>query len=207
MVKLVLIFIGVCYAVASQNSLHVSVLINISLLLIMLMNRGNINVVHLCGALLAVYLVEMLVFENFIVTESEVMSSMQLNAIIFAVHLLVDLVLFILVALRAPFTRGRLAAQGKPHDHVFIYNSEFGLKGLFAVFMIVDFLALAENFIRHLDEFGLNAEIAEFFANWTIVFYSYIPVKSALLGITFLLIWSMTTDIGQDKYKKKAVIS
>ncbi|WDE12017.1 hypothetical protein [Thalassomonas haliotis] len=207
MAKLVLIFLGVCYAVVSKNPFHVSIIINVSLVLIMLMNRKNINVVHLCGALLAVYIIEMLVFEYVVIVERGRMSPMWLNATIYFTHLVVDLVLFVLVALRAPFTRGRLAAQGKPHDHVFIYNSEFGLKGLFIVFIIVDFLALAENFIRHLDEFGLNAEIAEFFANWTIIYYSYSPAKFVLLGITFLLIWSMTTDIGQDKYKKKAVIS
>ncbi|WP_281561157.1 hypothetical protein [Thalassomonas sp. RHCl1] len=207
MAKLVLILLAVIYAIVSQNNLHVYLIINTSLLLIMLMNRDNINVVHLCGALLVVYTAEMIIFHNFIVVESDTLSRMSINAIIFSFHFIVDLVLFILVALRAPFTRGRLAAQGKSHDHVFIYNSEFGLKALFVVFMIVDFLALAENFIRHLDEFGISPEIAEFFANWTIIYYSYSPAKFVLLGITFLLIWSMTTDIGKDKYKKTAVIS
>ena len=203
MVKLVLVFLAVIYSIVSQNHLHVYLIINASLLLIILMNRDNINVVHLCGALLVVYMVEMIIFHNFIVTESDTLSRMAVNTIIFSFHFVVDLVLFILVALRAPFTRGRLAAQGKPYDHVYIYNSEFGLKSLFVVFMLIDLLALVENFIRHLDEFGVSTEIAQFFSSWTIVFYSYIPVKSVLLGITFLLIWSMTTTIGKEKYQAK----
>ncbi|WDE09005.1 hypothetical protein SG34_029945 [Thalassomonas viridans] len=203
MAKLALIFLGVCYAVVSKNPLHVSIIINVSLVLIMLMNRRNINVVHLCGALLTVYIIEMLLFEFVVIIERGRMSPMWLNASIYATHFVIDLMLFILVALRAPFTRGRLAAQGKPYDHVFIYNSEFGLKSLFIVFMLVDLLALVENFIRHLDEFGLSDNIAQLFSNLTIVYYSYSPVKFVLLGITFLLIWSMTTDVGKEEYKKK----
>ncbi|WDD99430.1 hypothetical protein [Thalassomonas actiniarum] len=169
------------------------------------MNRHNVNIVHVCAALLAVYLIEMLIFENLIVTKSESMSQVWVNAIIYTTHLVIDLVLFLLLAFRAPLTRARLQAQGKPYCHVFTYNSEFALASLFVVFMLVDMLALAENFIRHLDEFDLSAETVQIFSNWTLVFYSYVPVKSVLLGITFLLIWTMATSVGQDKYEKAAV--
>ncbi|WDE05073.1 hypothetical protein SG34_027865 [Thalassomonas viridans] len=205
MAKLILIFLGVCYAIMSQNPLHVSVLINISLLLIIFMNRHNVNIVHVCAGLLVVYFIEMLIFENLIVTKSAAISQVWVNAIIYTAHFVLDLMLFLLLTYRASFTRARLRAQGKPHAHVFTYNSEFALTSLFVVFMLVDLLALGENFIRHLDEFGLSAETVQRFANWTMVFYSYVPVKSVLLGITFLLIWTMTTSIGQEKYHKVAV--
>ncbi|WDE05501.1 hypothetical protein SG34_000695 [Thalassomonas viridans] len=201
MAKLALIFLGVCYAIASKDFLHVSLIINCSLLLIMWMNRDNINVVHLCGIMLAVYALEMVIFENFIVTESETMSYLWVNAIIFGTHFLVDLLLFVLVALRAPLTRGWLESKGKSHDHVFIHNSEFALTSLFVVFMFFDLLALGENFLRHLDKLGFSGEIVTYFADWTGVYYHYETVKSALLGLTFLLIWTMATGIGQDAYK------
>lgn len=202
MAKLVLIFLSVCYAAVSQNHLHVYMIIGVSLVLIMLVNKDNINVVHLCGALLSVYIIEMLIFEYVVIIERGRMSPMWLNATIYATHFLVDLVLFVVVTLRAPFTRSRLESQGKSSEHIFIYNSEFALTSLFLVFMLVDLLALGENFIRHLDEFGLSADIAQIFSNWTAIYYSYTSVKFVLLGITFLLIWSMATGIGQEAYKE-----
>ncbi|WDE12206.1 hypothetical protein [Thalassomonas haliotis] len=150
------------------------------------MNRHNVNIVHVCTALLVVYFTEMLIFENLIVTNSETMSQMWVNAIVYTTYLVIDLMLFLLLAFRAPLTRARLQAQGKPHNHVFTYNSEFALASLFVVFMLVDLLALAENVIRHLDEFGLSGEMVQMFSHWTVVFYSYVPVKSVLLGIAFL---------------------
>ncbi|WDE11759.1 hypothetical protein [Thalassomonas haliotis] len=201
MAKLALIFLGVCYAIASKNMFHISIVIISSLLLIMWMKRDNINVVHLCGIILAVYLLEMVIFENFIITESETMSYLWINAIIFAFHFFIDLLLFVLVAIRAPLTRGWLESKGRPHDHVFIHNSEFALTSLFVVFMFFDLLALGENFLRHLDELGFSGDIAGLFADWTGIYYHYETVKSALLGLTFLLIWTMATGLGQDEYK------
>ena len=202
MFKLALILIGVCYAIISKNHYHVYLIIDVSLLMIMLINRHNINVVHLCGVMLAVYLGEMMIFDHVIVTSSETLSAMWVNAIIFSAHLLVDLLLFFLVMFRAPFTRSLLAAQNKPHHHIFIYNAEFALTSLFVVFMVVDLLALGENFIRHLDELGVSLKMAQTFSGWNWIYYQYEHIKFVLLGITFLLIWSMTYPIGKEAYKK-----
>ncbi|WDE06125.1 hypothetical protein SG34_004120 [Thalassomonas viridans] len=198
---LALIFAGVVYAMVSQNHLHVYMIIGASLLLIMWKSRDNINVVHVCGVLLIVYLAEMLIFENFIVTKSETLSSMAVNAIIFATHFIVDLVLFFLLILRAPFTRGRLEAQGKPTDHIYKYNAEMALTSLMSLFMVVDLIALVENFLRHLDEFGITGPVAEFFSSWTLAYDQYENVKFVLLGLTFLLVWLMASDIGQQEYE------
>ncbi|WDE06684.1 hypothetical protein SG34_007205 [Thalassomonas viridans] len=202
MLKLALILTGVCYAIISKNDFHVYLIINASLLMIMLMNRRNINVVHLCALMLAVYLGEMLLFKHFIVTRSDSLSAMQVNAIIFSVHFLTDLLLFFLVVFRAPLTRSRLAARNKPYGHIFTYNAEFALTGLFMVFMAVDLLALGENFIRHLDEFGFSPETAQLLSGWNWVYYQYENIKSVLLGLTFLLVWMMTYPIGQDAYQQ-----
>ena len=205
MFKFALIIIGVCYAIISKNDFHVYLIINASLLIIMLMNRRNINVVHLCALMLAVYLGEMLLFKYFIVTRSDTLSAMAVNAIIFSVHFLVDLLLFFLVMLRAPFTRSRLAAQNKTYDHIFIYNAEFALTSLFVVFMAVDLLALGENFIRHLNELGVSPETARLFSGWNWLYYQYETIKSILLGMTFLLIWMMSYPLGQGEYQKASV--
>jgi len=198
--QLTLIFSGVIYAIVSQNHLHVSIIINISLLFIILRSRNNINVQHLCGALLIVYIIEMLLFEYVIVIERGSIPSIWHNAIIFATHLLIDLVLFFLLILRAPFTRARLEAQGKPTDHIYKYNAELALTSLMSLFMVVDLMALGENFLRHLDEFGITGSVAEFFSGWNLVYYQYENVKFVLLGMTFLLVWLMATNLGQQRY-------
>ena len=185
----------------SQNHLHVYMIIGASLLLIMIKSRENINVVHVCGVLLVVYTTEMIIFENFIVTSSETMSSMTINAIIFATHFIVDLVLFILLILRAPYTRAKLEAQGKPTDHIYKYNAEMALTSLMSLFMVVDLIALVENFLRHLDKFGITGSVTEFFSSWTLAYDQYTNVKFALLGLTFLLVWLMASNIGQQEYK------
>lgn len=202
MFKLALIITGVCYAIFSKNHQHVYIMMHASLLLVMLMNRHNVNVVHLCVALLAVYLGEMLVFEYFIKTSSETLSAMWVNIIIFSVHLLVDLLLFFLVMFRAPVTRSLLATRNKPYEHVFIYNAEFALSSLFVVFMAVDLLALGENFIRHLDQLGFSGESAQLFSGWNWLYHQYENIKFVLLGMTFLLIWMMTYPIGQHEYQE-----
>ncbi|WP_281557796.1 hypothetical protein [Thalassomonas sp. RHCl1] len=200
--QLTLIFAGVVYAIISKNPFHVSVIINVSLLLIMLMNRDNINVVHLCGALLIVYVIEMLVFQNLIVTQSDTMSNMAVNAIIFSFNFVTDLVLFFLLILRAPFTRARLESQGKPTDHIYKYNAEMALASLMTLFMVVDLMALGENFLRHLPEFGITGPVAEFFSTWTLAYDQYENVKFTLLGLTFLLVWLMASNLGQQPYEE-----
>ena len=201
MAKIVLILLGVCFACVTEP-FHTRILITVSLLLLMIRYKDNINVVHLCGILLAVYLVETLLFKFVIVNQSDTLSDMAVNAIIFGAHFLIDLLLFVLVSLRAPFSRSRLEAQGKPTDHVFIYNAEFALTSLFVVFMAVDLLALGENFIRHLDDLGLSAELAQTFSGWNWLYYKYEYVKSMLLGLTFLLLWTITYPVGQQAYKE-----
>ncbi|WDE10765.1 hypothetical protein [Thalassomonas haliotis] len=200
--QLTLIFAGVVYAIISKNHLHVYLIINASLLLIMFKSQDNINVVHLCGALLAVYVLEMLIFHNFIVTESDVLSDMAINAIIFAFHFAVDLVIFFLLILRAPFTRARLESQGKPTDHIYKYNAEMALTSLMTLFMVVDLMALGENFLRHLPEFGITGPVAEFFSTWRLAYDQYENVKFTLLGLTFLLVWLMASNLGQQPYEE-----
>ncbi|WDE05244.1 hypothetical protein SG34_028810 [Thalassomonas viridans] len=200
--QLTLIFAGVIYAIVSQNPFHVSIIINVSLLIIMLISRDNINVVHLCTALLFVYVVEMLVFQNLIVTKSDTMSSMTVNAIIFSFNFITDLVLFFLLIFRAPITRAILESKGKDSSHIYKYNAELALISLMTLFMVVDLMALVENFLRHLDKFGITGPVAEFFADWTLVYNQYENMKFTLLGLTILLVWMMASNIGQQPYKE-----
>ena len=200
--QLALIFIGVIYAIASQNHLHVYLIINASLLLIMLKKRDNVNVVHLCGALLIVYMIEMLIYHNLIIIESDTMSDMAINTIIFSFHFITDLVLFFLLIFRAGFTRARLQAQGKPFAHIYKYNAELALTSLMMVFMVVDLLALGENFLRHLAEFGITGAVADFCAGLNWLYYQYETIKFVLLGLTLMLVWLMATNLGQAQYKE-----
>ncbi|WDE12334.1 hypothetical protein [Thalassomonas haliotis] len=210
MAKIVLIILGACFVGAAEafymRLLIVGSLLLIvgSLLLIAYQYRNDINIRDLCGIMLGVTLVEVVLFEFFIVTDSETMSSMAVNAIIFGAHFALDLLMFILISNRVQFTRARLEAKGKPTDDVFLYSTEFALTSIFIVFMAVDLLALLENFIRHLDEFGVSAEIAKIFSGWNWLFYQYKVVKGILLGITILFLWTITYKSGREEYKQAA---
>lgn len=200
MVKLALLLLGVCF-IGVAEPIHTYALINLSLLLVMYMNRVNDNVVHLCSVMLLVYLVESFVFQFFMVQESDVLSDMAVNAYLFLMHFTADLILFVLITLRPALSRSWLEKQGKSSDHIFIYNTEFALTSLMLVFMLVDLLALVENATRHLTEFGVSAGTADIFSGWNWFFYNYAPVKAILLGLTFLFLWTINVPGGQDKYK------
>lgn len=199
--KLILIILGVCFAIISQDTLYISLLINVSLITVIYLNRHDVNIVSLCLIFLIVKITEEMLFTNFIVTSSETMSSLWVNTIIFSTHLIVDITLILMVMLRAPYTRGWLAARNKPIDKVRIYRAEVAFVSLFFVFMLVDLAALLENFIRHLDEIGFSKEIAEIFSGWNWIYYQYENIKSVLTGLSFLLIWSMTIAIGKEEYQ------
>jgi len=201
--KLVLILAVVILA-GVVEPFYTRILLTGSLLLIAYQYRDDINIRHLCGIMLGVTLVEVILFEFFIVTDSETMSSMAVNAIIFGTHFALDLAMFILISNRVQFTRGRLEAKGKPTDDVFLYSTEFALTSLFIVFMAVDLLALFENFIRHLDKFGVNAEIAKMFSGWDWLFYQYKYIKGILLGVTLLFLWTITYKSGREEYTTAA---
>lgn len=201
MAKIVLIILGAVLVGASE-ALYVRLLVIGSLLLIAYQYRDDVNIKHLCGIMLAVTLIEIIVFEFFIVTDSETMSNMAVNAIIFGTHFAMDLLMFTAISNRVQFTRDRLKAQGKPTEPAFIYSTEFALTSLFVVFMAVDLLAVGENFIRHLDEFGVSAATAEMFSGWNWLYHQYEIVKGVLLGITFLFLWTITYPGGQEEHKR-----
>jgi len=149
---------------------------------------------------MAVKIVELVIFENFVIYNSETISSMWINTIIFSIHFVTDLFLYFFVLFRAPITRMILLAKDRSIANIYMYQSEFAFMSLFIVFMLVDLAALIENFMRHLDELGFSPEVAEKFANWTWVYYHYSDIKSSLAGLSFILLWSMLSSLGQQKY-------
>ena len=194
MIKLILIIVGVCFAIISKDFLYISLLINTSLLVIMYFNRHNVNVAHLCGGFFVIKLIEIIVMENFISTSSDTLSSMWVNTIIFSTQLLLDMVFFCFVVFRSAITRQILIRKDKSAnlEHVFMYNAEFGFLSLFVVFMAVDFLAIIENIVRH-KLFYL-----------TPLYDNFETIKSILTGISFLLFWMMKYPIAQEKYIKRS---
>ncbi len=202
MFKLILIILGVLVAVISENQLLIRILIIGSLLFILLTNKNNPNIFHLCFGFMAVKIVEMIIIENILIPmySDDTLSSMRMNAIIFSLHFVTDLLFYLFVLFRAPLSRMVLLAKNKSTDNIYMYQSEFAFMSLFVVLMFIDLAALLENFIRHLDEIGFSAEIAEQFYDWTWIYYHYSDIKSSLAGISFILLWSMISSVGQKKY-------
>ncbi|WDE09121.1 hypothetical protein SG34_030610 [Thalassomonas viridans] len=207
--KLALIFAIVAFAIASRNTLLISIVFSVSIMAAMLMNRHDINIVYLCTGFIIVKIIERALFTLAIepgfsdVYTDETKSTVWLGAVTFATHFIIDLILFYMVLLRAPFTRARLAARNKPTDKIRMYKAEVAFASLFSVFMFIDLLALVENFIRHLDAIGFSMEVAQKFSGWTWVYYHYLDMKSILTGCAFMLLWSMSTEIAREQYHRQ----
>lgn len=62
------------------------------------------------------------------------------------------------------------------------------------LFILVDLSATAENLLRNLEHLGLSEELARplWELNW--IFYHYEYFKRFLMGIQFLVLWSMLGD-------------
>jgi hypothetical protein len=125
---------------------------------------------------------------------------MWMNVITYSIHFVTDLFLYVFVLFRAPLSRLILLAKNKPIDNIYMYQSEFAFMSLYVVLMLVDLSSLLESFMRHLDELGFSAEIAENFSNWTWIYYHYSDIKSVLSGLGFILLWSMISKVGQKKH-------
>jgi len=192
----------VIIAVISENNLLISVMIICSLLSVMLTNKDNHNILHLCLGFLIVKTLDMLILGNISKSSDETISSMWVNLTIFSIHLIVDIVLFVFVLFRAPLSRLILLAKNKSVEHIFMCQSEVAFMSLFIVFMLVDLAAIIENFMRHLDEMGFAIETAETFSSWTWIFYHYSDIKSLLTGMSFILIWTMIFSAGQQKFNR-----
>lgn len=207
--KLALIITIVAFAIVSRNTLLITIVFTVSTLVVMFVNRDDINIVYLCAGFIMVKAIERGIFTFAIepafseVYADETKSTIWLGAVIFTTHFIIDLILFYMVLLRAPFTRARLAASNKPINKVRIYKAEIALASLFSVFMFIDLLALVENFIRHLDDIGFNMEVAQKFSGWHWVYYHYLDLKSLLTGCAFMLLWSMSTEIAREQYHRQ----
>jgi hypothetical protein len=167
---------------------------------VLVTNRDNPNIFHLFFCFTTVKILERIIFENFIIYSSDTLSSMWINAIIFSIHFITDLFLYFFILHRVPLTRRILSAKQKSTENVYMYQTEFGFMSLLVVFLLVDLAALLENFMRHLDELGFSAEIAQEFSHWTWVFYHYADIKGTLAGLSFILLWSMLSSAGRQKY-------
>ncbi|WDE11006.1 hypothetical protein [Thalassomonas haliotis] len=123
--------------------------------------------------------------------QSDTLSSTAINAMMFGTHFIMDLLAFMLVTFRASVVKLSLIARDKPNKHIFITNAEYGISSLLVVFMITDALAFGENIIRHLDDFGVPAEIASQYSDWIFIWQNYESIIGVLTGALFMLIWSM----------------
>ncbi|MFT5760742.1 MAG: hypothetical protein ACI9LM_005529 [Alteromonadaceae bacterium] len=200
MFKLILLILGILIAAVSESRLLISGLLISSLVFVLVTNRDNPNIFHLFFGFITVKLLELIIFENFIIYSSDTLSSMWINTIIISIHFVTDLFLYFFVRFRAPLTRRILSAKNKSIDNVYMYQAEFGFMSLLVVFILVDLSAWLENFMRHLDELGFSAEIAEKFSHWTWVYYHYADIKGMLAGLSFILLWSMLSSAGRQKY-------
>ncbi|MFT5758957.1 MAG: hypothetical protein ACI9LM_003706 [Alteromonadaceae bacterium] len=200
MYKMALIILGLTFATTSENHFWIKLLIITSLLYIMVSNKKDTNVFHLCLGFLFVKVIDTFIFASISIDSLDTLGYVWSNAIIFSIHLIIDSVSFVFVLFRPSISRTILLSKNKSIDDIYMYQSEIAFLTLFLVYIAVDLLAIIENFIRHLEVFGFNLEISEKFSKWGWMYHQYGEIKGTLTVLSFLCMWSMVSKFGKEEY-------
>ena len=161
-------------------------------------NKSNINILSLCIGMGVIKIIERILF-LFIPTSSDTIPSIWINTTIYSTHLAIDIILFLFIALRAPFIRYQFDKRGKDTANIHIMKIDIWLIIVMFLYFTVDLAALIENFMRHLEHIGFSNETATQFEDWTWVFYHYSDTKRILNGIEFIVIWFALTNMAKSK--------
>jgi hypothetical protein len=153
-------------------------------------NKMHINIVGLISIIMAMRVVEKLLW--WLVVDAN-------NYIIFGSYFLIDLPVILLVAFRAPLSRfiefkrfGEFDAQ-----RYTITNADLVIGKVYMIYCLINLLALGENALRHLDDFGFDksADATVWLYNHArVIWSSYEYVKYMLNMIEFIAILSTVSN-------------
>ncbi|RXF04160.1 hypothetical protein [Pseudoalteromonas sp. PS5] len=162
----------------------------ISVLLIALSVKNQLNIIHL-STLLSILIVLEIITAFFMAPYTAKFPAYKANAYIFSIHLVFDLMSFYTVKHRVKislFLVERFQPQKK--EYVYMTHADILLVGVFFLFIIVDVSAFIENLIRNMDYiFGVAEETAKPYWSWNWIYQSYPYAKAILLAavVTVLL--------------------
>ncbi|NUZ12421.1 hypothetical protein HUZ36_16680 [Pseudoalteromonas sp. McH1-7] len=164
-----------------------------ALVVIMIWYRENVNAIHICAIQLTIITLEYSVFHFNVFGLNADALHLWKNTRIYTIHLITDMVNFIVLAYRPVISRAVQRVRNKPCGKVHFTISDMSLMTVCLLFIVADLLAMFENFIRNLDYLGFDEEFAKQFWEWNWVFYNYPTIKSIIAGIELWAILSITT--------------
>lgn len=103
------------------------------------------------------------------------------NYVIYSTWFLLDLMLYVCIMYRAPVVRSLVATKNA--DGICFTNADLTLGWVHLLHCLASLLSLIEHSLRHLDDFGLSANlplVQWLNSNAVVVYYSYKPFKLAL---------------------------
>ncbi|KZN44748.1 hypothetical protein [Pseudoalteromonas luteoviolacea] len=165
--------------------------------------RININIAHICALLASQHIVSIIIFHfNLFPVEPDAPWVWH-NARAFTIHFILDLILFFAIGLRPAISRWIKRHLDDAKQMIYMTNADITLLSIFGLFMLVDGLALVENFLRNLRYLGITGPLSTYFQNWTGVYYNYELIKSFILGLEMIAVLSIIKPSVRKKYHFK----
>ncbi|TMO64446.1 hypothetical protein [Pseudoalteromonas aurantia] len=154
-------------------------------------NRKNINALHLSVVLFVIISVETCIQASQVLIPNSELANVWKNTIIYSTYLVFDA-----IALCAVIMRTAISRTLKPSEvsSIHITRSEILLISVYALFIIVNILALGENFIRNLEHLGLSESFASKYWAWDWVYYNYSTLKRVVIALQLFSILMLVRE-------------
>ena len=190
MINFALLLLSASLLMYLDNSIYTEAILISALVVSALLNRKNINNLHLSTVILCVVAVETLIQASEVLIPSPPILNVWKNSIIYSTYLGFDILAFTLVIFRVSLSRG----ISNQHEQVRMTNADILLMSVYGLFVVINVLALGENIIRNLEHFGIAENVAKTFWSWDFIYYNYPNAKRAIIALQLFAVFLMIKD-------------
>ncbi|MBD1581752.1 hypothetical protein [Pseudoalteromonas sp. S16_S37] len=177
-----------------DTSAYTEAILISAVILAAISGRHNINVLHLSILLFVIISTETAIQVSQILIPNTELANVWRNTIIYSTYLGFDIVALFAVMFRPALSRTLCPSYTKD---VHMMKAEVLLISVYALFIIVNLLALGENFIRNLEYLGLEESSAKMFWSWDWVYYNYPILKRIVIALQLFAILMLVKEARQ----------
>ena len=189
MINLLLIFIGAIMLMYIDTSTY-NEIIQISIIaMVTFLSRKEINVMHGALFVMAIVLSASLLQSNKVLIPNE-MAHVWKNAIIYSTYLVFYLLGFFLMCFRPSISREILKRNKRDFSHIRMTKLDVLMISIFSMFILINFFAIVENFVRNLEHLGFSKVFSESFWGWDIIFHNYSDINRFVISLQIFAIIS-----------------
>jgi hypothetical protein len=163
--------------------------------------RNNVNSVHVAVLLLVLISVETVIQVSEVFIPNSDIANVWKNTIIYSTYLAFDIVALFAVMFRPALSRTFMQDR---KSEIHITKAEVLLISVYVLFIIVNVLALGENFIRNLEHMGISEEVAKQFWSWDWVYYNFSTMKRFVLALQLFSILLLVREAKEYKVASTA---